>query len=645
MFNSTLYRGRDSNGRFISEQVKAAPLMSLEDSLKKAMVPKAQDGKKLTIPTEKPILRDATNYVVNTRNLAKPKSEVQPFDAQNLRNFLEPSFENTSEKLRQSNLAKYRANYESAQDKYTKSFNSPHLYSYDGDEALQLKTGKFNLATVPKRLVDDAVSAAKRAGVDPYVLLGQIGQESTFGGAFKNKGIAKSKRELVSGWNLDEKYHPYEHLRFLADKKAPGVKVVKGRGGWTYNVEDENVLEDYLSKNPGLLNEYIKKNESISRPEDFDEFYEAAQWIKKRGVGSYNPGDKNYERDVLNSSELLRKDPVFTEYMNRLQSPEAQPTQLPPNTSLGNQKLQMGGKVISDNRGQWAHPGKVTRISSGDITMKGVPYPVLGKSNNGLTTVMQPGQNYKFPGAKSVTEYPMMRSGGQFSMGSFAGPTKEPTYFFKYSFGGGRQARQPRYKTASFNSPANLGNQNTQILFNKLRTFENGGNMTFGSKPNRRDLLKKGVDATLYPLPFKKGGKMKLQFGGIAGPMSLIKKVEPPKSPADSLKRTSPLMPPRTMPGQPQPSMSPSKQMVPGTAKPLSPGQKDSLINDWRNKAMNQFDKLNKFESGGQIVWGGSPTQRAKFANGGTIMNKHLGDNFPPKSYKNGGKIKTKFSK
>lgn len=61
--------------------------------------------------------------------------------------------------------------------------------------------------------------------------------------------------------------------------------------------------------------------------------------------------------------------------------------------------------VIYDPRGQWAYPGEITRIPSGDITMQGVPYPVLGVDNLGYEQMMYPGLNYQFPG-DTVTEYP-----------------------------------------------------------------------------------------------------------------------------------------------------------------------------------------------------------------------------------------------
>jgi len=65
--------------------------------------------------------------------------------------------------------------------------------------------------------------------------------------------------------------------------------------------------------------------------------------------------------------------------------------------------------VIVSDRGQWDYPGQVTKILSGDITMKNVPYPVMGNDNLGNQKLMMPNQDYMFPG-NSVTEYPMMNS-------------------------------------------------------------------------------------------------------------------------------------------------------------------------------------------------------------------------------------------
>lgn len=74
------------------------------------------------------------------------------------------------------------------------------------------------------------------------------------------------------------------------------------------------------------------------------------------------------------------------------------------------QQNKYGGPIIT-NRGQWDYPGQTTIIPSNQITMQGVPYPVIGVDNTGHTKMMQPGMDYTFPG-QYVTEYPIMQQGG-----------------------------------------------------------------------------------------------------------------------------------------------------------------------------------------------------------------------------------------
>ena len=70
-------------------------------------------------------------------------------------------------------------------------------------------------------------------------------------------------------------------------------------------------------------------------------------------------------------------------------------------------KKQEGG-MITDPMGQWKYPGMNTRIPGEDITMEGVPYPVMAyPSNSDEPTLMQPGKNYSFPDAQYVDEYPI----------------------------------------------------------------------------------------------------------------------------------------------------------------------------------------------------------------------------------------------
>lgn len=69
------------------------------------------------------------------------------------------------------------------------------------------------------------------------------------------------------------------------------------------------------------------------------------------------------------------------------------------------------GFIVS-SEGQWAYPGMNTLIPNADgrITMQGVNYPVLGIDDLGNEMMMQPGEEYQFPG-DSVYKIPMKKGG------------------------------------------------------------------------------------------------------------------------------------------------------------------------------------------------------------------------------------------
>jgi hypothetical protein len=71
--------------------------------------------------------------------------------------------------------------------------------------------------------------------------------------------------------------------------------------------------------------------------------------------------------------------------------------------------------VFYGDDGQYAYPGQVTRIP-GDafgthITMKGINQPLYARDDQGNEQMMQPGEEYQFPG-QYVTEYPQIAKNG-----------------------------------------------------------------------------------------------------------------------------------------------------------------------------------------------------------------------------------------
>lgn len=62
--------------------------------------------------------------------------------------------------------------------------------------------------------------------------------------------------------------------------------------------------------------------------------------------------------------------------------------------------------AVEDAMGQWRHPGRCTVIPSNQITMRNVPYRVLGFDDTGYAKIMQPEQEYTYPGTR-VFEIPL----------------------------------------------------------------------------------------------------------------------------------------------------------------------------------------------------------------------------------------------
>jgi hypothetical protein len=107
-----------------------------------------------------------------------------------------------------------------------------------------------------------------------------------------------------------------------------------------------------------------------------------------------------YGKQVMDIRDnVLRQSPDFMRYMDSVYKA---PTP---------EEYVNGGPIV-DPMGQWAHPGRVTRIPSGNITMHGVPYPVLGVASSGQQVMMHPEQNYNFGDVEYVDEYPIMQGGG-----------------------------------------------------------------------------------------------------------------------------------------------------------------------------------------------------------------------------------------
>jgi hypothetical protein len=110
------------------------------------------------------------------------------------------------------------------------------------------------------------------------------------------------------------------------------------------------------------------------------------------------------------------------------------------------------GSVIEDDMGQWNHPGEITKINSNQITMEGVPYPVMGISDTGDTQMMYPEEDYEFDG-ESVTEYPMMEKAEDGKTTKKKFNLKDPIVNTKSLQDNTRVAKQPMLKNPFLMDP------------------------------------------------------------------------------------------------------------------------------------------------------------------------------------------------
>lgn len=155
-------------------------------------------------------------------------------------------------------------------------------------------------------------------------------------------------------------------------------------------------------------------------------------------------------------------------FYNRITSPEGDKVQpianrQPQVTSIQRKKqggtIQEGGTVnrlqqmmgYKDNSPYKNLPYQ--DIYSDRITMQGVSRPLIANTDTGVTTVMQPGEEYYFPGASKVREVPMYKNGGELKDRENFQQMKQNTYI----------------------------NPLTRQLGKSIRKFQNSGNTSTGT--------------------------------------------------------------------------------------------------------------------------------------------------------------------
>jgi hypothetical protein len=69
--------------------------------------------------------------------------------------------------------------------------------------------------------------------------------------------------------------------------------------------------------------------------------------------------------------------------------------------------------ILYTPRGQYDFPYQPTRVPGSNMTMAGVPYPMVGIGSTGQQQIMYPGGEYSFPGSTYVDELPIFQTKGE----------------------------------------------------------------------------------------------------------------------------------------------------------------------------------------------------------------------------------------
>jgi hypothetical protein len=228
-------------------------------------------------------------------------------------------------------------------------------------------------------------------------------------------GIDEAKKQglkgVVSGETLlspakTAKAHQRFEREILGSKRTSGV--------------DHDIVALTQHMNPNVVEDFIKKYESL--PKYIKQKYSLKEYIQMAGQGLGKLAKTEVKPKTtaailgvpatglvgMVGHEIYDYNKTQDELEESFKKPEEErkKTEIWKNGI----KNKRNGGIIKDDRGQWAYPGEITEIGSNQITMQGVPYPVLGVSDEGDVQMMYPEEEYKFKG-KKVTEYPMARNG------------------------------------------------------------------------------------------------------------------------------------------------------------------------------------------------------------------------------------------
>lgn len=267
---------------------------------------------------------------------------------------------------------------------------------------------------------------------------------------WNDKGFEVYKSNLFNSNGLSygksDEIYVKSNLAFNFDnKKRQSVKVrelthLAEKNGKMFNYQDNEALQKPFAYNehftteqdPQITNKELLENiKYYTDPTEIHARMQQARFelgIKPKDVFKEKDFDRiQRKNNWFGMGEFISDKKGFIDLMNDFYTPAGVSLGVGAGVNqMNNQKepssMKNGGNVVSDEMGQWNHPGEITRISGGNITMKPDPrtgkaleQSLMGISDKGEKQIMHPGKDYKFKNAKHVTEYPIAKNGSKLS--------------------------------------------------------------------------------------------------------------------------------------------------------------------------------------------------------------------------------------
>ncbi len=207
-------------------------------------------------------------------------------------------------------------------------------------------------------------------------------------------------------WDRDEtrqnyvtdNYRKYSGVQLTDEDRANFLKGTAQRAIDNYNATQQPTLNP-VTPLPQISN-FDNPLEGINFTEETPK--EDNSVVIARMQLQQKQNEENLFNDLLKASQL--------QYVDQNQIEDYTQQEIP------QQEYQTGG-IIKDDRGYWNPDnwGKAVQINSNIITMEGVKEPLYIVPDVGQPKVLFPNQNYIFPNATKVVEYPLKTKNKRFS--------------------------------------------------------------------------------------------------------------------------------------------------------------------------------------------------------------------------------------